>query len=569
LLLIVVNRAAALCPPVTTRLLVDDVLGRRRVGLLGSLALFMAAAALVQAATGYALTRASTQWTARLVAGLRRRLHAHVMRLPLAYHDETRSGALVSRIMSDAVSLHNLLGNGLVGLTSSFVTAGLAFVVMARQSPGLAGVVLVGVAAFGALAARPARRTKLIAKERQAILAEVNGRLHEALGGVRVLKAYRAEEREDGIFGAGMDRLLEKTSESVEVSSRMNLWTTGTWGLVGALVIYIGARQILAGQLTLGGLFTFSLLLGYMAAPALQAPLFGSMLVDASAALENMQAILGQRPEAADPRRTLAIGAIRGDVIFEQVDFAYRTEKPVLHDVSFRAEPGTVTALCGPSGAGKSTILGLIASFHVPTAGTIRVDGTDLAQVRLDAYREQLGVVLQETFLFAGSILDNIALARPGATRDEVMRAARAARVDDFAARLERGYDTPIGERGVRLSGGQRQRISIARAFLADPRILILDEATSSLDANSEARLQEALAELLVGRTTFVIAHRLSTIQKADQILVIDDGRIVERGTHETLRSLGGLYGEMHARQHRSDPAPRAATFEGEPLGDA
>ena len=427
-LLVLANRAAAIFPPIATKLLINDVLGERKVELLPRLALFIAAAALVQAASGYALAQVSTMWTARLVAELRRKLHAHVMRLPLAFHDGNKSGTVASRIMSDVLGLQSLLGSGLVSLASSLATAALAFGVMAWFSPTLAAVVLAGVAAFGTLAALPTRRTKSIAQRRNEILADVLGRLHEALGGVRVIKAYRAEAREDAIFAAGVTRLVENTAKNLRVSSSMNLVTTAIWGLVGALVTYVGARLILARELTLGGFFTFGMLLAFMVAPTLQVAAFGTTLMDAVAGLEHMRTILGLQPEAADPRRRTTIGPIRGEVSFEHVDFGYEAGRSVLNDVCFRAAPGTVTALVGPSGAGKSTILGLIASFHVPSAGTIRVDDTDLADVRLDAYREQLGVVLQDNFLFDGTVRENIAFASPARPRGGRRRPRRPLR---------------------------------------------------------------------------------------------------------------------------------------------
>jgi subfamily B ATP-binding cassette protein MsbA len=569
MLLIAVGRVTALASPAAMKVLIDDVLGKRRVELLLPIVLLVAAATLIQAAIGYVLTYVFSRSTQRLMNELRCKLQAHVMRLPLLYHDAHQSGSLGSRIMNDVAGLQNLVGTGLLGFVGTLMTATLALAVMAHYSPLLAVASLLCTVAVAALAGGRTRKVKQIAWERSDLAAEMHGRLMEALGGVRVLKAYRAEAREQAIFAAAMDRLMENAMKSVSLSSGLGLATTVLWGLVNAGVMYVGIRYVLAGTLTLGGFFTVTVLLNYLAAPALQIVGIGSMLMEALAGLERTRVILRERPEDEEPRRQVAVGPLRGEVIFDHVDFAYAPGKTVLHDVCFRAEPGTVTALVGPSGSGKSTMTGLIASFYVPTAGEIRVDGLDLGTLRLDAYRAQLGVVLQETFLFAGSILDNIAFARPGAPREEILAAARSARVDEFAEKLADGYDTLVGERGVRLSGGQRQRISIARALLADPRILILDEATSSLDTSSEALIQEALSHLLVGRTTFVIAHRLSTVRRADQILVVNQGRIVERGTHAALLAQGGLYADMDRLQHRAAADLLLAPGEGASPPDA
>ncbi len=578
LALIGVGRVAALAAPAAMKLLIDDVLGDKRVDLLVPIVAVVAAATLVQSAVGYALNHVFSRSTQRLIAELRCKLEAHVMRLPLLYHDEHKSGELGSRILNDVLGLQNLVGTGLLNFVGTVMTAALALAVMAHFSVKLALLALVCVTVAAVAAAMRTRKVNRITWERGDLVAEMYGRLMESLGGVRVIKAYRAEPREHAIFAQGIERLVDNALKSARLTSGLELATTSLWGLVNAAVMLVGIRYVLEGALTLGSFFTVSVLLAYLVAPALQIGGIGSLLMEAMAGLERMRLILDLRPEDEDPRRTVTIPPIRGELSFAQVDFAYQPGKPVLHGISFHAAPGTVTALVGPSGSGKSTITGLIATFYVPSAGEIRVDGLDLGTVRLDSYRAQLGAVLQETFLFAGSILDNIAFARPAATREEILAAAKSARVDEFAEKLEQGYDTLVGERGVRLSGGQRQRISIARALLADPRILLLDEATSSLDSKSEALIQEALARLLVGRTTFVIAHRLSTIRRADQILVVDQGRIVERGTHPELLAQGGVYAAMHQVQHQVEadlflapgeqPAENAdvPTAPGEPL---
>jgi subfamily B ATP-binding cassette protein MsbA len=389
-----------------------------------------------------------------------------------------------------------------------------------------------------------------IFRERGKINAEVTGRLTESLGGVRVVKGYHAEDREASVFAKGVGRLLDNVLKSLTAMSLMSLSATVLMGIVGGVVMFIGASEIRAEKLTLGEFMTFTAFLAFLIAPVFQIVGIGTQLTEAFAGLDRTREVLRERPEDTDPRRTIPLGPIQGQVDFENVGFSYDAGKQVLFDVSFRSDPGTVTALVGPSGSGKSTIISLVTAFHVPTEGLVRVDGHDLSTVRLADYRTQLGVVLQDTFLFDGTIEENIAFARPNATKEQILEACRIARVDEFAEQFEKKYDTIVGERGVKLSGGQRQRVSIARAILADPRILILDEATSSLDSESEALIQEGLKFLMKGRTTFVIAHRLSTIRRADQILVVENGRIVERGTHESLYALGGRYWDLYTRQH-------------------
>jgi len=389
-----------------------------------------------------------------------------------------------------------------------------------------------------------------IYRARAKMNAEVTGRLTESLAGVRVVKGYHAEGREEGVFAGGVQRLLDNILKTLTATSVLSLSSTVLLGIVSALIMFLGAKRILAGTMTLGTFFTYIAFLGLLVAPVFQIVAIGTQLTEGMAGLERTTEILKEDREEADPRRTVSIGKIRGEVAFEKVAFAYAEGKQVLHDVDFISQPGTVTALVGPSGAGKSTIIGLIAAFYIPTAGRVLVDGVDLATVRLDSYRTQLGVVLQDTFLFDGTIRENVSFSRPNASEADLLAACRIARVDEFAESFDNKYDTVVGERGVKLSGGQRQRISIARAILADPRILILDEATSSLDSESEALIQEGLAYLMKGRTTFVIAHRLSTIRRADQILVIEGGRIIERGTHQSLYALGGRYFELYNKQH-------------------
>jgi ABC-type multidrug transport system fused ATPase/permease subunit len=449
------------------------------------------------------------------------------------------------------------------------LTAVLALGVLLRLSPSMTGVALGAVLAFGLALRKAFGVMRPIFRERGKINAEVTGRLTESLGGVRVVKGYHAEAAEAEVFSGGVQRLLDNVMKSLTSTSMMSLGATVMMGVLGALVMYLGARQIIAHTLTLGQFFTFTMFLAFLIGPVFQIVGIGTQISEALAGLERTREVLRERPEDEDPRRQITSGPIRGEVVFEHVTFAYDEGKTVLSDISFRSAPDTVTALVGPSGSGKSTIIGLIAAFYTPGEGAIFVDGVDLSTIRLNSYRTQLGVVLQDTFLFDGSIRENVAFSRPSATETQIREACRIARVDEFAEGFEKGYDTVVGERGVKLSGGQRQRVSIARAILADPAILILDEATSSLDSESEALIQEGLSYLMKGRTTFVIAHRLSTIRRADQILVVEGGRIVERGRHETLYTLHGRYYDLYTRQHGVQTNLFLAPGEGEQTTEA
>ena len=562
--LMAINRASGLVLPSSTKWLIDDVIGKRHMEILAPLVLAVLAATLVQGVTSFALTQLLSKAAQRLIAELRCKVQAHVGRLPVAFYDSTKTGTLVSRIMSDVEGLRNLIGTGLVEFAGGLLTALFALVVLLRISPFLTGLAFVVLVVVGLALRKAFGIIRPIFRQRSKINAEVTGRLTESLGGVRVVKGYHAEDREENVFAAGVQRLLANVLKTLTAMSVMSLSSTALMGIVSAIVMFLGARQILAGTMTLGSFLTYTIFLGLLVAPVFQMVGIGTQLTEAIAGLERTREILHERPEDQDPRRTVRLDVIRGEVSFESVSFAYEAGKNVLNDVNFESGPGTVTALVGPSGAGKSTITGLIAAFYVPTRGMIRVDGTDLSAVRLDSYRTQLGVVLQETFLFDGTIRENVAFSRPHATEEQILAACRIARVDEFAEAFEKKYDTVVGERGVKLSGGQRQRVSIARAILADPRILILDEATSSLDSESEAMIQEGLSYLMRGRTTFVIAHRLSTIRRADQILVVEAGRIIERGTHESLYAAGGRYYDLYTKQHGVESNLFLAPGEGE-----
>jgi subfamily B ATP-binding cassette protein MsbA len=550
LLLMAINRLSGLVLPYSTKYLIDDIIGKHRADLLAPLVLAVLSATLIQGVTSFTLTQLLSKAGQRLITELRRKVQEHVGRLSVAYYDANKSGVLVSRIMTDVEGVRNLIGTGLVEFAGGLMTAVVALVVLVRISPLMTGLTALAVGGFAFTLKQAFTKIRPIFRERGKINAEVTGRLTESLGGVRVVKGYHAEAREAEVFGGGAQRLLNNVLRSLTAMSLMSLSATVLMGVVGATVMFLGTRQIFAGTLTLGGFMTFTAFLAFLVAPVFQIVGIGTQITEALAGLDRTHEVLAERPEDRDPRRTVKLEPIRGDVVFDRVGFSYEAGKQVLHDVSFESEPGTVTALVGPSGSGKSTMISLIAAFHVPTAGAVYVDGMDLSTVRLDTYRTQLGVVLQDTFLFDGTIEENIAFARPDATKEQILEACRIARVDEFAEHFENKYDTVVGERGVKLSGGQRQRVSIARAILADPRILILDEATSSLDSESEALIQEGLKYLMKGRTTFVIAHRLSTIRRADQILVVETGRIVERGTHESLYALGGRYWDLYTRQH-------------------
>ncbi|MBZ5577109.1 MAG: ABC transporter ATP-binding protein/permease [Acidobacteriia bacterium] len=569
LVLTVIKSGAGLVLPASTKFLVDNVINKHQVQFLTPLVLAVLAATLIQGATSFTLTQLLSIEGQRLIAELRRRVQEHIGRLPVAYYDANKAGVLVSRIMTDVEGVRNLIGTGLVDFLGGILTAIFCLVILLLVSPLLTVTSLLFISVFTVVLNKAFTRIRPIFRDRGKITAEVTGRLTESLAGVRVVKGYHAEAQEAQVFSAGVQRLLENVMRSLTAISFMSLSATVLMGVVGAVVMFLGTHQILGGTLSLGEFTMFTAFLAFLVAPVFQMVAIGTQLTEALAGLDRTQEVLHEKPEDEQARRAAAIGVIQGLVTFDHVNFSYDPGKPVLHDVSFEAHPGTATALVGPSGSGKSTIISLIAAFHEPTEGTIQVDGADLSTVKLNAYRTQLGVVLQDTFLFDGSIRENVAFSRPGASEAEIREACRIARVDEFAEKFEKQYDTVVGERGVKLSGGQRQRVSIARAILANPRILILDEATSSLDSESEAAIQAGLAYLMEGRTTFVIAHRLSTIRRAEQILVVEDGRIVERGTHDSLYALGGRYYDLYTRQHGVDANLFLAPGEGDKVPEA
>ena len=548
--LMAINRVCGLVLPASTKYFVDNVAIHHQVNLLLPIVLGVLGATIVQGLTSFTLTQLLSKSAQKMITELRRQVQAHIGRLPISFYDTNKTGALVSRIMSDVEGVRNLVGTGLVEFVGGLMTAAFALVYLIHTSILLTGVAFSILLVFGFGISKAFSTIRPIFRARPKITAEVTGRLTESLGGVRVVKGYHAEDREESIFGAGVQRLLDNVLKTLTATSLMSLSGATLLGVVSALMLELGGHKILSGSMTLGDWFAFNLFLGFLIAPVFQIVAIGTQITEAITGLERTREILNEKKEDEDPRRTTTMGRIEGQVILENVSFSYEASKEVLHEVSFESQPGTVTALVGPSGAGKSTIIGLIAAFYVPSSGRLLVDGIDLATVKLNSYRTQLGVVLQETFLFDGTIRENVAFARPDATEEEVLAACHIARVDEFAESFEKKYDTVVGERGVRLSGGQKQRVSIARAILADPRILILDEATSSLDSESEALIQEGLRYLMRGRTTFVIAHRLSTIRRAEQILVVEGGRIIERGNHASLYAAAGRYYDLYTKQH-------------------
>ncbi len=565
--LMVINRVAALVLPYSTKFLIDTVINKHHIEQLRPLVLLVLAATLIQGMTSFSLTQLLSKAAQRLIADLRQQVQAHISRLPVAFYDSNKTGNLVSRIMNDVEGVRNLLGPGLVDFAGGVLTSGIALVLLFRTSSQMTLIAVGSLLCFAIALNKAFATIRPIFRERGQINAEVTGRLTESLGGVRVIKGYHAEDREESIFAQGVRRLLDNVMRTLTATSVMSLSASVLLGGVGAVTMYVGAHQIAAGTLTVGGFFSYTLLLGFLVAPIMQIVSIGTQLTEALAGLERTQEIMGERPEDQDPKRSAVLRDIVGTVEFDHVSFSYDEKKEVLRNISFRAEPGTVTALVGSSGSGKSTTIGLISAFYVPTKGKILVDGVDLSTVRLDSYRTRLGVVLQESFLFDGTIRENVAFSRPDASEQDVMRACKIARVDEFAESFADKYDTVVGERGVKLSGGQRQRISIARAILAEPRILILDEATSSLDSESEQLIQAGLSYLMQGRTTFVIAHRLSTIRRADQILVMEQGQIVERGTHEQLYAAQGRYYDLYTRQQGVEQNLFLAPGEGDSAG--
>ncbi len=551
LLLIVVSRMASLVLPGASKYLIDEVIVKKDLGMLKILIGVVAGSILVQAVTSYLLTKLLSVEAQHLISQLRLQVQKKILSLPISFFDNNKSGALVSRIMNDVEGVRNLVGTGLVQLIGGLLTAVVSLVLLIRISPMMTLYVLLPVALFAVVAAKAFTYIRPIFKKRGVLNAEVTGRLTETINGVRVIKGFNAEEQENKTFEKGVEQLFLNVKQSLTSTAIITGSATLLLGLASAGIMGIGGYMIINGELTFGEFLSFTLYLGFMIAPIVQMSNIGSQLTEAFAGLDRTQEIMNMDPENDVQTRTVQLPILKGDIRFEHVSFSYEEGKEVVKDISFDAPAGSVTALVGSSGSGKTTIASLAATFITPDSGTITIDGIDLSKVMLSEYRQHLGVVLQDDFLFEGTIRENILFARPNATAESLAKAVSSAYVDEFTDRFEKGLDTVIGERGIKLSGGQRQRITIARAILANPKIILLDEATSSLDTESEALIQQSLNELMKGRTTFVIAHRLSTIRKAHQILVIEAGKIAERGNHQELIDKKGRYYELFTYQAR------------------
>jgi subfamily B ATP-binding cassette protein MsbA len=550
LLLMLVSRLAGLVPPYLSKSLIDDVANQGRTELLPQLALAAGAATLVQAVTSFGLSQILGVAAQKAITDMRRQVAEHVMRLPVRYFDSTQTGVLIARVMNDADGLRNLVGTGLVQLAGGLVTAGLSLIILLWLNWQLTVATILVLAVFGVAMSYAFKTLRPLFRERGKIYADVTGRLNQALSGVRVVKTYTAERREDLVFTKGAHKLFRNVARSMTGVSATTAFSNVVIGAIAVVMIVFGGNAIAAGTMTVGELVMYLLFTGLMAMPIVQIASIGTQLTEAFAGLDRIQEILSTAREDSGDEARIAIDELEGDIEFEGVWFEYNPGVPVLKDISFHARPGTTTALVGSSGSGKSTLISLVMAFNRPTKGGIRVDGRNLLDLRLADYRKHLGVVLQDNFLFDGTVAENIAYGTPHSSREAIEAAANVAHADEFVQEFEKKYDTVVGERGVRLSGGQRQRVAIARAVLADPKVLLLDEATSSLDSESEAMIQDGLRNLRKGRTTFVIAHRLSTIRSADQILVLEGGEIIERGTHQELYALGGRYRQLHDKQY-------------------
>jgi subfamily B ATP-binding cassette protein MsbA len=551
LILIVISRLASLILPGASKYLMDDVIVQKDMHMLKMLLFAVTGAIVVQAITSFLLTRILSVEAQRLISELRVQVQKHVLHLPIRFFDNSKSGELVSRIMTDVEGVRNLVGTGLVQLIGGLLTSVVSLVLLIRISPMMTIYVLIPVAIFGVVSLKAFSYIRPIFRERGKINADVTGRLTETLNGIRVIKGFNAEKQEIASFDAGVFRLFENVKKSLTSTSLITSSATLLLGLASTGIMGIGGYMIMNDELTIGEFLSFTLYLGFMIAPIVQMSNIGSQLTEAFAGLDRTEELMNMELEGSEASRIKKLDKIKGDIVFKDVSFQYDEGTEVLHNISFEAKPGSVTALVGSSGSGKTTIAGLAASFLKPISGSIQIDGHEVEEIKLDSYRKHLGVVLQDDFLFEGSIRDNILFPRPDASEKDLINAVKSAHVQEFTDRFDDGLETLIGERGIKLSGGQRQRIAIARAILANPGILILDEATSNLDTESEALIQESLKELMKGRTTFVIAHRLSTIRQADQILVIEKGEIAERGNHDELLASKGRYFELYTYQAR------------------
>jgi len=551
LVLMIFSRAAGFVLPYSTKYVLDDVLPNRDIRMLGYIALAGLAATIVQSITGYALSQVVSVAAQQAIARLREEVQGHLIRLPVKFFDSTKSGVLVSRVMNDPEGIRNLIGTGLIQLTGGIVSAIAALGVLFYLNWRLTAATIVFLAVFGVVMSIAFKRLRPIFRERSVITAEVTGRLTETLGGIRLIKVYTAEEREKAVFGQGVQKLFQNIAKTITGTSLTGTLGLAVVGVIGLIAMYVGGRDVINGDMTVGSLITFVFFIVMVTAPLIQIASIGTQITEAFAGLDRIRELRDMATEDQEDANKTSVPSVVGRVEFDHVSFEYDAGNPVLKDVSFTAPAGTTTALVGSSGSGKSTMISLIMAFAQPQQGQIKVDGTPVSDLKLREFRRHLGVVMQDNFLFDGTVMENIAFTKPGATQEEVMAVAKIANAHDFIQGFPQQYDTIVGERGVKLSGGQRQRVAIARAILADPRVLILDEATSSLDSESEHLIQEGLRRLRAGRTTFVIAHRLSTITSAEQILVLEHGQIVERGTHQELLAVGGRYRDLYNRQYQ------------------
>ncbi len=549
--LMILSRLAGLVLPASSKYLIDEVIGKQHYELLKWIALAVGISTLVQALTSFALTQILGVAAQRAITEMRKRVQTQIERLPISFFDSTQSGQLISRIMNDAEGIRNLVGTGLVQLAGSIVTAAISICVLFYINWRLTSVTLLVLAAFGGVLAYAFNKLRPIFRERNVINAEVTGRLGESLGGIRIVKAYTAEKREELTFARGAHKLLRNVAKSMTGVSAVTAFSSLIIGAISVVMILVGGNSVITGVMTIGDLFMYIFFTGLMAFPIVELTSIGTQITDALAGLDRIREILGKPTEDDKDETRQSLPDIKGRITFEDVYFEYEANKPVLRGISFDSHAGTTTALVGSSGSGKSTILSLVLNFIQPSKGRILVDGKDLQTIKLRDYRRFLGVVLQDDFLFDGTILENVRFSNPQASLAEIKEVCRIAYCDEFIEKFEKGYETIVGERGVKLSGGQRQRLTIARALLADPKILILDEATSSLDSESEQMIQGGLDILRKGRTTFVIAHRLSTIRSADKILVVESGQIVESGTHDELLALTGRYRQLYDKQYQ------------------
>jgi ABC-type multidrug transport system fused ATPase/permease subunit len=551
LVLMLISRGLGLVLPASSKYVIDEVIGKGKTEMLTTVALAAGLATFLQAATAFAISQILGVAAQRAITEMRKRVQSHVERLPVSYFDSVRSGQLASRVMQDAEGIRNLVGSGLVQFTGGIVTACLALSVLLYLNWQMTLITLLVLAVFGGGLAWGLGRLRPLFRERNEISSQVNGRLIESLSGIRVVKAYTAERREEMVFAKGAHKLFRNVAKSMTGVSSLMAFSSSIVGTIGIIIFILGGRAVADKSMTLGDLFMYIAFTGLMAMPVVELASIGTQITEAFAGLDRIHEILSQPLESAGDEGKLKLAGLDGRVEFRDVSFAYAEGPLVLKNISFTSAAGKTTALVGSSGSGKSTLMSLILNFNQPKSGSILIDGQDLSGIRIDQYRRHLGIVFQDNFLFDGTLADNISFSRPGASRAQVIEASQTANCHDFIEGFEKGYDTVVGERGVKLSGGQRQRVAIARAILADPRILILDEATSSLDSESESLIQQGLNNLRQGRTTFVIAHRLSTIRNADQILVLEHGEIVERGNHAELMALGGRYRDLHNRQYQ------------------